>query len=207
MQLPDDFDPGREYPLVIGLHGLGDRPDGFVRLWDEFQCHDFIFACPQAMYPMPMPGGLGFSWFLWDTATEPGYHSNTVAVEHVMALLDDLERDFLVSDVFLLGFSQGCTMVWNTGLTHPDRFDGLVGFGGWLDTGFLSTDILESASGSSVFIAHGVEDASVPFEAGEEAFTILSGMGCTVELHAFEGGHTIDMETLRDAEDWMRGLR
>ncbi len=207
IRFPEDFDPSLEYPLVIGLHGLGDGPDGFIRLWDKFEEHDFIFACPQALYPLPVSKELGFSWFLWDPATEPGFHSNVIAVQNVISLLDNLEKDFLVSRVFLFGFSQGCTMTWNAGLLHPDRFDGLIGFSGWLDTGFLTTEILENSTGCNIFVAHGVNDTVVPFEAGEETITILSGMGCNVALRAFEGGHTLDRPTLLEAEEWMRSLR
>jgi phospholipase/carboxylesterase len=207
LRLPDDFDPSREYPLLIGLHGLGDNPEHFIRLWEGFETHDFIFAAPQALYPFPVSGEVGYSWFMADPATEAGYHSSMVAIAHVISLLDALERDYMISDVFLMGFSQGCTMTWNAGLTHPDRFDGLVGFGGWLDSDLLEEALLETGPGFSVFIAHGIDDPVVPFEAGEETFTILSGMGCDADFHAFEGGHTVDRETLAAAEEWMRDLR
>jgi len=207
LMFPDGFDPGERYPLVIGLHGLGDTPEGFIRLWGMFDAPDFIFACPQALYPVPAGERVGFSWFYWNPSSEQGFHSNMIAVEHVISLLNDLEKDFLVSDVYLLGFSQGCTMVWNTGMLYPERFDGLVGFGGWLETDYLSMEVLEKASNSNVYVVHGIDDSAVPFEAGEETYTILSGMGCNSEFRAFEGGHTIDPDALLDAQEWMRSLR
>jgi phospholipase/carboxylesterase len=207
LMLPDDFDPSLEYPLLIGLHGLGDNPEHFIGLWEGFENHDFIFAAPQALYPFPVSGDVGYSWFMADPATEAGYHSSMVAIDHVISLLDALERDFMISDVFLMGFSQGCTMTWNAGLTNPDRFDGLVGFGGWLDQGLLEEALMEIGPGCDVFVAHGIDDPVVPFEAGEETFTILSGMGCDAEFYAFEGGHTVDRITLTAAEEWMRSLR
>ncbi|RKZ09478.1 hypothetical protein DRQ25_06190, partial [Candidatus Fermentibacteria bacterium] len=50
---------------------------------------------------------------------------------------------------------------------------------------------------------HGTEDAVVEYEASTTAFEYLTSFGMDVEFHDFPSGHTVDPETLREAQAWI----
>ena len=66
----------------------------------------------------------------------------------------------------------------------------------WLEDGAL-----ERANGLRVFIAHGAEDG---IDRAYKARDLLSEAGVNVELHEFDGGHFIHLDTLHAAEQWMK---
>ena len=53
-----------------------------------------------------------------------------ISTEYVATVVENLRDIYNISDVFLFGFSQGCSLTWLTGLRYPDKFSGLIGFGG-----------------------------------------------------------------------------
>ena len=140
VQLPVGFDAKKEYPLVIGLHGLGSSPDRFIRLWDKFAKRDFIYAVPQAPYPFLVGKAIGYSWGLRVAPEDPvGGHSWRMSERFVSGIAGQLKRGYTIGDVYLLGFSQGAALAYEAGLTSPDVFTGIICFGGWLKACLLYT--------------------------------------------------------------------
>jgi len=204
IKLPDGFDPDVPHDLIIGLHGYGSNPDKFIKLsWDGFEEPDFIYAVPQAPYPRFAGAEPGFSWMIWSddedlpVATVEGSH------QYICDVTKTLQEDYLIDETYLMGFSQGCGFTFETGLLNPELFDGLICFAGWLDTTVVSVDDIEAAGDLRIFIAHGTEDAVVEYEASTTAFQYLTSFGMDVEFHDFPSGHTVDPETLREAQVWM----
>lgn len=126
------------------------------------------------------------------------------SVEYISEAARTAHNTYNVSETYLLGFSQGCSFTYASGLENPDLFDGLICFASWLDQNEISSDVLEEAQNVRVFIAHGIEDQMVEYSAGSDAFEYLSSSGFDVEFTDFQGGHTVDTETLRAAEEWMK---
>ncbi len=54
--------------------------------------------------------------------------------EYVANVIRTLTTKYNPSNVYLMGHSQGAWMTFNTGLNYPKLFDGLIAFGGWVDT-------------------------------------------------------------------------
>lgn len=199
---PEDFDPAQPVDLIIALHGYGATPQSFCRIYDRFRNPDFVMACPRA--PYPVSSSQGWSWMEMEPATEMGGSMAAKSAEYVMACLDELDKAYDVDRVFLLGFSQGCGMTYITGLSNPEAFEGLICFGGWLDTDFLSPRTLQAASaGPRVFVAHGSEDGMVDTEAGLEACERLEELGYDLQSYIFDGGHEVPEEALLRVQEWM----
>ncbi len=207
LRFPQGYNPELEYPLVVGLHGYGDSPENFIRLWEYFDEPDFIYACPRGPYPFTENNVTAFSWF---RQYEEGYdirELDLLSTEYVISLVNDLEDRYLISDVFLFGFSQGCALTWMTGLTHPEEFTGLIGFGGRLDTTFVSASGWGDVSGLSAFVANGTMDQAVSVEAGLEAVEILENLGIETVFSSWEGVHMVNRPVLLQAQEWMETLR
>ncbi len=212
--LPDDYDAEEIYPLVIGLHGYGSNYERFSDLFRRPYRTDtsrkpmkirFIYAAPCAPYPMATGTEPGYSW----TLREEGLGEKTVfmGADYISSLPLELLKSFNVDTnrVYLLGFSQGASMAYNIGLNNPDRFKGIIAFGGWQDSSLVSAEALEKckAKGMKVFIAHGKSDQTVPLEASQDAYRRLRDAGLDVRLNQFEGGHEVPMETLQFSVEWM----
>ncbi len=207
LRFPEEYDPSREYPLVVGLHGYGDSPENFIRLWEYFIEPDFIYACPRGPYPYVENNVSRYSWFM---QYESGYDMqelDLVSAEYVISLVDDLKERYLISDVFLFGFSQGCAMTWMTGLTHPEEFTGLIGFGGRLDTTFVGASNWGDVAGLNAFVANGTLDQSVSIEEGMAAVEILDNLGIETVFSSWEGMHVVNRPVLLQAQEWMETLR
>lgn len=207
LRFPEGYDPSREYPLVVGLHGYGDSPENFVILWEYFDAPDFIYACPRGPYPFTENNVTAYSWF---KRYEEGYdilELDLLSTEYVISLVDDLKERYLISDVFLFGFSQGCSLTWMTGLTHPEEFTGLIGFAGRLDTTLVGASSWGNVAGLNAFVANGTMDQAVGVEEGMSTVEILENLGVETIFSSWEGVHMVSQPVLLEAQQWMETLR
>jgi phospholipase/carboxylesterase len=210
--VPEDYNAEDRYPLVIGLHGYGSNYDRFSDLFRRDSKSDtagkatgvdFIYAAPCAPYPMAGGPEPGYSWTLRDE--ELGEKSLVMDEDYITSLPLEILNSWNVdtTQVYLLGFSQGASTAYFIGLNHPERFKGVIAFGGWLDSAMVSADALKKAKGMKVFIAHGKSDQTVPLEAGQDAYKRLKDAGLDVQLNQFEGGHEVPIQTLQFAIEWL----
>lgn len=193
VQIPEGFNPPEAVPLVVGLHGFGGSPDGFIRLWSMFNAPRFIFAVPQAPYPI---GENSFSWYRGEQGTEEWGHSLKLAGEYVLALVEHLKMEYPVSDVYLLGFSQGGCLSLYTGLSEPDAFNAVIAASGWLAEDYIPSDWIVNSAEMRIELIHSREDMAVPFNVAERAEAVLLENGWNAVLHEIPGGHTVDVEEL-----------
>lgn len=206
VRVPDDYEPYYDYPLVVGLHGYGDSPENFIRLWDRFYMPDFIYACPRAPYPFMENNLTGYSWFVpWNDSMDI-ISMDRLSADYVMAVVEELKERYRVSDVFLFGFSQGCGLTWITGLYYPEEFSGIIGFAGRLDTTFVDMSSVGDLSELHAFVANGTMDESVDVEVGLETVAILEDLGVQTEFRSWEGVHAVSRSTLHEAQEWMKTL-
>ncbi|MEN8208937.1 MAG: hypothetical protein ABFR50_06775 [Candidatus Fermentibacteria bacterium] len=207
LRFPEGYDPELEYPLVVGLHGFGDSPENFIRLWEYFDDPDFIYACPRGPYPFTENNVTAFSWFRENEEEYDIRMLDLLSAEYVISLVHDLQDRHMISDVFLFGFSQGCGMTWLTGLTHPEEFTGLIGFAGRLDTTFVGASDWGDLSGISAFVANGTMDQAVSIDAGLATADILENLGIETVFSSWEGIHRVNRPVLLQAQEWMKTLR
>jgi len=205
VHLPENYDPEKKYPLVVGLHGYGSNPERFITLWKRFGNPDFIYATPQAPYPFGTGSELGYSWNTGGPEEEKiGDRSTEMAEEYITRVVMDLHKRYKVSDTYLMGFSQGCGFAYQAGIKHYELFKGLICFGGWLDPEWIGEDVINEAKGLRVFIAHGRNDRMVEFKAGTDARDYLKDHGYDVTFYEFDGAHQVPEDACRAMIEWMK---
>lgn len=204
VHLPLNYDPAHRYPLVIGLHGYASSPERYHTLFYAFDDPQFIYAAPQAPYPLPMGSSLGFNWFLTDQNGKLLDESMRLSERYVLGLIHQLSADYSVGEVYLLGFSQGGALAYITGINQPDIFKGIICFASPFDVDWFDTPAtIKQAADLHLFIAHATDDTAVEYQQGVQAAEQLEQLGFEVRFLPFEGGHTLTADALKEVEAWI----
>ena len=156
--LPPDYAAGQDWPLVLFLHGAGERGTdaeavarhGLPRRIAEGAHFPFVMLAPQC------PAG---QW--WE-------------LEPLTALLDDaLERYALdPSRIYVTGMSMGGYGTWHLGIRHPERFAALAPV-----CGGAPPALAEKLRAMPVWAFHGVRDEVVPVSESDRIVAALRTVG------------------------------
>jgi phospholipase/carboxylesterase len=222
VRLPENFDPKSGYTLVIGLAGGGGNPEDIISIWDDSPNSSFIYAVPQAPYPLLNDGKLGFDWANWPTANEELISQATkLSGKYIVKVVKELTRLHNINNVYLMGFSQGAILSYLVGIKHHQFFKGIIclsgpgllvpltnPFGGTLNPIWLTEELIQDAAELQVFIAHGKDDQPAPYELATRSRNILVNYGYDVTFREFDGGHNLPPgEILEQVVNWIQNLK
>ena len=115
--LPDGYDSGTRYPLVIMLHGFGANMQDLAGLAPAINSSGYIYACPNA--PLPFDLGGGYTGWGWTPRGADATLDDIRSAEDLLAgFFDEVFPQFNVDpgQAILLGFSQGGGMTYRTAL-------------------------------------------------------------------------------------------
>ena len=217
--LPDEFNSGRATPVVIALHGFGSSAERFERIGRAFAEAGFIAAVPDGPYTIPIdtPGrhstwelstwteeyGLGPP--LTDDVTIEALSANLTVDNFVPSVLERVQEQYRVEQVYLFGFSLGGVYALISGFHNRDQVDGMIAFGATFDQSFFTMrgDKLEDGSHLRIRLALGQSDPMVPMSNAEQALNAFSDAGYQVTLDKFDGGHTVPDGALKRAVLWL----
>ncbi|HSH69856.1 MAG TPA: prolyl oligopeptidase family serine peptidase [Deferrisomatales bacterium] len=179
---PEDDAPAAGWPLILFLHGVGERGDDLSvvarlgppkasRQWPYFP---FAVAAPQC--------ASGESW----------------AVDRLVRFLDGVLAAHAVDPdrVYLTGLSMGGYGTWHLAAAHPERFAAaapVCGGGDPRRAGRLQR--------LPVWAFHGAKDPVVPLAASREMVDALERIGAPVRFTVYPGvGHDSWTRTYADWE-------
>ena len=148
---------------IVLLHGYGGDGNDISLLsinWKRF-LPNTIFLCPDGHETCPINPN-GFQWFDL-TKEDPDYIlEESIKAENKLNLfIKEIKNEYNLSNsqICLSGFSQGCMMSINIGLTSNDKFNCIVGFSGKIiNQNNLSKRI---NSKTKMLLIHGDSDAIV----------------------------------------------
>jgi phospholipase/carboxylesterase len=149
---------------IILLHGYGGdgRDISMLTLnWKRF-LKNTVFLCPDA----PERCGInpsGYQWFDLNTEDSEFILNESKKAENILINYISEVRNYFnleYSKICLSGFSQGCMMSLNVGLTSKEEFSCIVGFSGKIiDMKDLSSRIKNK---TNILMIHGENDTIVP---------------------------------------------
>ena len=149
---------------VILLHGYGGNGKDISMLtlnWKRF-LKNTIFLCPDA-HEVCNINPSGFQWFdLNDDNPEKILVESKKAENKIKQYIDEIKLEYKLknSQICISGFSQGCMMSINVGLTFKESFNCIVGFSGKIiEKKDLSSRI---KSKTNILLLHGDSDPIVP---------------------------------------------
>ncbi|MBU4405798.1 MAG: hypothetical protein KKG79_09385, partial [Acidobacteria bacterium] len=113
-----------------------------------------------------------------------------------------------ISEVYILGFSQGAAYAFLSGFKYPEMVAGIISIGGLFpetDTEFsmLKEKEIENGKKFRVFIAQGSNDRLIPAGMGAKTAEKLKKYGYEVEYQEYQGGHEISPELIKNIYTWM----
>lgn len=195
IHLPEDYDadPDRRWPLVLFLHGAGERGSeldlaavhGPPKLADAGHEFPFVLVTPQCPES---------SQWIAELSTLSG-------------LLDEVMEAHRIDParVAVTGLSMGGYGTWSLAVRYPDRFAAIAPICGgmWLQSA-------APLQNTPVWAFHGDADEVVPISATEQIVTELRSVGADVRFTRYPGvGHDSWTETYENPEfyDWMLSHR
>lgn len=184
---PDGNGP---HPVLIVLHGFGQRADEFIKVFEALPGRGILVAAPQAphhFYPQFPRRDVGFTWL---TRYE---RDQSIAdfIGYMRQFVELLRREHAadLARLYVLGFSQGVSMAYRFWVHGAAPARGLVAC-----SSDLPTDVAErlgSTPPAQVLLVHGCDDQIVPITKSREAEAILRAHAIPVELIEFDGGHYV----------------
>ncbi len=170
---------------IILLHGYGGDGKDISMLtmnWKRF-LPNTIFLCPNGHEPCPINPS-GFQWFDL-TKDDPNYilEQSLKAEKKLNKFIDQIKDEFKIENkkICLSGFSQGCMMSLNIGLTANEEFNCIVGFSGKI----INQSDLKSRKrvSTNTILIHGDSDQVVSPNFLLEAKDFLIRNDVSIETH------------------------
>ena len=196
--------PDAPLPMVVMVHGLGDRPQSMLRLLADLPGPARVIA-PRA----PDRWNSGWSWFPTRTTGDEATLSRqiaTVAGQFVEDLEEARRARPTQGKPILAGFSQGGMLSFAVAVRHPDAIAGAVPVAGWLPSLLLPPGGPPAAA-PPIRALHGEEDGVLPFARTQEGVTSLRAKGWDVTLQPFPGvAHRIPPPVRQELFHALQGL-
>ena len=149
---------------IILLHGYGGDGKDISMLTLNWKRHmpNTVFICPNGHETCPINPS-GFQWFdLTKDDTNYILDQSIKAEEKIKLFINEIKQEFNLQNnqICLSGFSQGCMMSLNVGLTSEEKFSCIVGFSGKIiNQNNLKLRIKNS---TDTLLIHGDADQVVP---------------------------------------------
>ena len=149
---------------IILFHGYGGDGKDISMLTLNWKRHmpNTVFVCPNGHETCPINPS-GFQWFdLTKDDTDYILEQSIKAEEKIKLFINEINQEFNLKNnqICLSGFSQGCMMSLNVGLTSEEKFLCIVGFSGKIiNQNNLKKRIKNS---TDTLLIHGDADQVVP---------------------------------------------
>ncbi|KAA3663071.1 MAG: phospholipase [Calditrichaeota bacterium] len=191
LYLPEEYESKPEWPLVIFLHGAGERGDDLARvkihgpakLVDKGKSFPFILISPQC----------------------PANRRWTDELDALGALLDDISQKYRIDPnrISVTGLSMGGQGVWALALAYPQRFSALAPVCG--RSYFYQASRIKHIP---AWIFHGAKDNVVPIAESDVMAAALKKHGGDVKYTVYpEANHDSWTATYNNPElyEWLLG--
>jgi phospholipase/carboxylesterase len=178
-----------ELPLIVAMHGRGDRAESFARAFEGFTVPARV-----ALLRAPIAEGDGDAWFTFrrpDTWLHVAQDLD-VAADRVVATIDTITAAHPTRGLpIAMGFSQGGNLAYTLALRHPTRFAAIFPVSSGLIDEALAWEQFDVARTPPIVAFHGTADEVIPIHVDRETIERLRGLGLRVELREHDAPHWI----------------
>jgi predicted peptidase len=199
---PKDYDPQTKYPLVVFLHGAGERGnDNFKQLvhgMNDFASDEIMAKYPAFVIAPQCPDDRKWVEIDWrlDAHTLP--EDPSVSLEATFRLIDALQKEFAIDAgrIYLTGLSMGGYGVWDALARQPELFAAAAPICGGGDPA-----VAARFKDVPLWVFHGDQDEGVKPKRSREMIEALKAAGGNPKYTEFPGvGHDSWTQTYADPE-------
>ncbi len=195
--------PDARLPMIIAVHGLGDRPEAFVRLFEGLPLQARVIApAGKRAY------GRGYTWFA--LSTDAGVdrvadmRDSAQRLAHLATTLTQTRPT--VGKPVITGFSQGGMLSFLACADTPALYAACLPVGGLLPSP-LRPDAKPRGTAPPVYALHGGADTRVPLAGARQTVAAFVASGRPAELQVFPGvGHRLPAPVRRALFDQLARL-
>jgi phospholipase/carboxylesterase len=114
-----------------------------------------------------------------------------------------LMKFFLLTELFLFGFSQGSLLSMCYALERPSRVAGVIAQSGYIPQN-INLEIDETDLKNKAFLlTHGEQDTMIPIKWGRASRDYLQKLGVDLTYYEFQRGHAVSMDSLEVFSTWL----
>ena len=203
---PRREEPGRTYPAVFMLHGIGSDERDMLPLAEGIAEESFVFAIRG-----PLSYGPGFAYFTIEGYGKPHREAFERSVRQLADFIDEAHGQYPLDRElsYVLGFSQGAILALTLGITGAGGVKGVVALAGYLPE-FVKQEyvpghgaLADGGAGLSAFISHGRADTVLPFAWGRDAADFFRNAGVAVDFWPHAEGHHVPEDNARAFLQWL----
>jgi predicted peptidase len=183
MYLPTNYENKEEWPLIVFLHGSGERGNDPNKL-DRYGLTSLIKN--RTDFPFIVLAPLCPAEKKWEAI-----------YNEVMSLVDNISQAHKVNQkqMYLTGMSMGGAGVWHYGVTNPNKFAAYAPIAGYMH----NPDEVIKLKDKPIWAAHGKQDKAIPFKKAEEIINKLTGQSNKVVFKIYETeGHEVCTNAYKD---------
>lgn len=191
---PPNLDNSQQYPLVLFLHGAGERGSDnekqlthgaslFLSLREEYPAFVIFPQCPEDKYWIDLSirnelRGEG------DPDFSQSIHSPSETLSLVNELIDNIisTKEVNEDQVYVMGLSMGGFGTFESLGRWPEKYAAAVAICGGGNLNLAKN----YADNTSVWITHGAQDDVVPVELSQRIYARLVELGADVKFTRFE---------------------
>ena len=189
MYVPENYDASKAYPVLILLHGAGERGhDNALQMKnmvatlfadEDSPIQDSIFLCPQCPTDNQW---VDTPWAEGDYRTDEVPESNEL--QGVLEMLASVRESHNVDPnrIYIMGISMGGFGTWDMIIRHPDIFAAAIPICGGGDSSKA-----EVIAHIPIRTFHGDADKSVPVEGTRAMVEALRAVGGNIEYEELAG--------------------
>lgn len=194
LYIPASFgkDPQQRWPLILYLHGSGDRGSNL----------DYLKT---GGLPKRLEGQDDFPAIVLSPQGNGEYEfwSTDEMVQSLLSLLDEVQASYPIDPnrLYLTGVSAGGEATWEIGLRYPDLFAALAPVAGYYGYPFAVPEDICALKNVPIWAFHGAADETVPVNAEETLVQALRGCAGDVQFTVYpDAGHDIANDVYASAE-------
>ena len=197
-RLPGGVGP---HPVFLLLHGwTGDETSMWI--FAARLPANALLVAPRGLYDSPLGG---YSWYPRQEHTWPDVHDFTPAISALVGLLSSAEFSSHfpqgdISQLRLLGFSQGAALAYSFALCQALPLRALAALSGFTPDGAAKLADGRPLDSLPVFIAHGERDQLVPIARARQSVEILRQAGAVVSYCEHDAGHKLNAACFRSLQ-------
>ena len=182
---------------IVLLHGYGGDGKDISMLTLNWKKHmpNTIFICPNGHEPCAINPS-GYQWFDLTKDNSDYILEESLKAEHKLnKFLDEVKEEFKLNNdkISLSGFSQGCMISINVGLTSKKKYNCIIGFSGKIINPY---DLkIRKKNSTDILLIHGEQDDIVSPTHLLEAKDFFLRESLNVETHLIKNcAHHIPIE-------------